>query len=252
MKTIDRLIEMLCAERDETVPDLEESEKERYFRALCNVRLPAPVTEEFLRLQDRYLSEKTRKRGIVCVQSLQYRDGIALWQGDITRLDADAIVNACNPSLLGCFQPLHDCIDNAIHSCAGVQVRLDCHALTGGKSQPAGGVKVTDAYNLPSKYIFHTVGPIVNGEPTQKDCDELRSCYRSCLEKARDMRLETIAFCCISTGVYRFPSRAACRIAVETVREWRRSRGGDLEIVFNVFTDKDRNEYELALGLRAR
>lgn len=248
MKTLDRLIEILCADRGEPVPPLQEKDKPNYFRALCNVRPPLPVSEEFLRLQDEYLSERTKKRGIVDVNTFVYQNSIALWQGDITRLNSDAIVNACNSALLGCFQPLHNCIDNCIHSFAGVQVRLDCNDMMNGKQEPNGQVKVTMAYNLPSKYIFHTVGPIVYGKVTKQNETDLQNCYLSCLNKAKEMNLKSIAFCCLSTGVFGYPKEMACQLAVKTVKDWQEQNGYDINIIFNVFTDEDQCCYERELN----
>ncbi len=241
---IDRLIETLCKERGESVPPLQEKDKHDYFRALCNVRPPLPVSAEFLRLQDEYLSEQTIKRGIVDVNKFVYTNNIALWQGDITRLNADAVVNACNSALLGCFHPLHNCIDNIIHSNAGVQVRLDCYRLMRGQTEKNGNVKVTKAYNLPSKYIFHTVGPIVRMRVTEENGRDLKNCYLSCLKKAKELHLKSVAFCCISTGVYSFPHDKAAEIAVGTVCEWKNTAKSDLKIIFNVFKDEDRKIYE--------
>lgn len=248
MKTLDRLIEILCAERSEKIPVLSERQKPNYFRALCNVRPPLPVSEEFVRLQNEYLSERTKKRGVVDVNTFDYQNKIALWQGDITRLNSDAIVNACNSALLGCFQPLHNCIDNVIHSNAGVQVRLDCNDMMNGKQEPNGQVKVTMAYNLPSKYIFHTVGPIVYGRVTKQNEADLQNCYLSCLNKAKEMNLTSIAFCCLSTGVFGYPKNMACTLAVQTVKTWQEQNDYDINIVFNVFTDEDRYCYERELN----
>ena len=245
---LDRLIAILCAERGEPVPDLAEGRKPDFFRALCNVRPPAPVTEEFLRLEEKYLSERREERGVVDVNGFRYAEGTALWQGDITRLNADAIVNACNPALLGCFHPLHACIDNVIHSNAGVQVRLDCAEMMKGGTEPNGCVRVTKAYHLPCRYIFHTVGPITDGRPSERDREDLRNCYLSCLNKAEEMRLSTIAFCCISTGEYRYPREEACCTAVGAVREWRSRAERNLKVIFDVFTEEDRRIYERELG----
>ena len=165
-KMLDELIGELCAERGEPVPGLPAGDKANCFRALCNVRPPAPVSEKFLKIQDEYLSACTAARGTVSADDLVRNGNVALWRGDITRLEADAIVNACNRTLLGCFYPLHGCVDNVIHSCAGVQVRLDCAAMMRGRSELNGRVRVTRAYNLPCGYIFHTVGPIVRGAVT--------------------------------------------------------------------------------------
>lgn len=247
MKSLDRLIEILSEERREKIPPLSESEKPQYFRALCNLRMPLLATEEFIKLQDEYLSEQTQKRGIVNVANLDYRGGIALWQGDITRLNSDAIVNACNSKLLGCFQPLHNCIDNCIHSFAGIQVRLDCQKIMQGGDEPNGKVKVTGAYNLPSKYIFHTVGPIVAGKVTAQNESDLQNCYISCLGKAKEMNLKSIAFCCLSTGVFGYPKNEACALAVRTVKAWLAQSSYNIKIIFNVFTDEDKKFYEREL-----
>lgn len=248
MKSLDRLIEILSEERREKIPPLSESEKPQYFRALCNLRIPNPATEEFIKLQDEYLSEQTQKRGIVNVANLDYRGGIALWQGDITCLNSDAIVNACNSKLLGCFQPLHNCIDNCIHSFAGIQVRLDCQKIMQGGDEPNGQVKVTGAYNLPSKYIFHTVGPIVAKKVTAQNESDLQSCYISCLEKAKEMNLKSIAFCCLSTGVFGYPKYEACALAVRTVKAWLVQSSYNIKIIFNIFTDEDKKFYERELA----
>lgn len=245
---LNKMIQMLCEERGEPVPALTDDQKPNYFRALCNVRPPMLVTETFLRLQNEYLTAKTIERGIVDVEDFNYKDNVALWRGDITRLNADAIVNACNAQLLGCFHPLHNCIDNVIHSNAGIQVRLDCYALTRGREEANGKVQVTRAYNLPSKFIFHTVGPIVYGKVSQVNERDFKNCYLSCLNKADEMNLKTIAFCCISTGEYRYPKKDACHLAVNTVREWKTATGSPLKIIFNVFLNEDEKYYERELG----
>lgn len=249
---IDRLIDILCKEKGEPPPEhLSDIQKAEYFRALCNVRPPLPVSDEFLTIQDRYLQAKSLERKIVDVSQLAYGNSTALWQGDITRLNADAIVNACNPALLGCFQPLHDCIDNVIHSNAGVQVRRDCHKIMQGSHLPNGEVVVTSGYNLPSPFIFHTVGPVVQGSrPSEKHAADLTECYRSCLEKAGEMNLKTLALCCVSTGVYGYPKDQAAKLAVETVRT-RLSGMTGLKIIFTVFSDEDRAFYERELSREA-
>ena len=216
---LNKMIQMLCEERGEPVPALTDDQKPNYFRALCNVRPPMPVTETFLRLQNEYLTARTIERGIVDVEDFNYKDNVALWRGDITRLNADAIVNACNAQLLGCFHPLHNCIDNVIHTNAGIQVRLDCYALTRGREEANGKVQVT-----------------------------FKNCYLSCLNKADEMNLKTIAFCCISTGEYRYPKKDACHLAVNTVREWKMATGSPLKIIFNVFLNEDEKYYERELG----
>lgn len=249
---LDKLIGILSGERGEKAPALAESRKPDYFRALCNVRPPEPVSDEFLKLQDEYLSARTRERGVVDVNKFEYRGNIALWRGDITRLNCGAIVNACNCALLGCFVPLHGCIDNAIHSAAGVQVRLDCNAMMKGGTEPNGRVRVTKGYNLPCRYIFHTVGPQVAGRVTAQNRADLRSCYLSCLNKAEELELDSIAFCCISTGVYGYPKEEACALAVATVREWLSGRGGNLNVIFNVFSEEDEGIYERRLRGRGQ
>lgn len=248
MNELDRMIEILSAERGKKPPVLSESEKFRCFRALVNVRPPLLIGAEFLRLQDSYLKRRAEERGVVRVEEFEYRDRIALWRGDITRLNADAIVNACNSALLGCFQPLHDCIDNAIHTNAGVQVRLDCNALMQGKREPNGQVKVTSAYNLPSRYIFHTVGPIVRGGVSEENRRDLANCYRSCLNRAKEMNLSSLAFCCISTGVFGYPQKEACSLAVSVVKRWLRENPCALRIIFNVFLGRDEAFYRQELS----
>lgn len=206
-----------------------------------NQRLPNPVSERFLEIQDRLFGSETEENGVVDVNGLEYRDNITLWQGDITRLNADAVVNAANNSLLGCFISHHKCIDNVIHSRAGVQVRLDCSKIMGaqGEAEPAGCAKITLAYNLPSKYIIHTVGPMVGLRVTEDDRRVLRNCYLSCLNLAKEMNLRTIAFCCISTGIFSFPNDEAAAVAVGAVKNWLLETGYDMRIIFDVFLDKD-------------
>ena len=206
-----------------------------------NERMPNPVPDRFLQIQDRLFRSETAENGIVDVNGFDYANGIALWQGDITRLNADAVVNAANSSLLGCFIPHHKCIDNVIHSRAGVQVRLDCSRIMGaqGEAEPAGCAKITRAYNLPSKYILHTVGPMVGVRVTDEDRRVLRNCYISCLNLARKMGLHTVAFCCISTGIFGFPGDEAAAIAVGAVKNWLLETGSDMRVVFDVFLDKD-------------
>lgn len=248
METLDRLIQILCAERKERVPALDDDMKPDYFRALCNVRPPMHASAEFLKLQDEYLTQKNAARGIIDANGLSYDGNVALFKGDITTINADAIVNAANSAMLGCFHPLHKCIDNAIHSAAGVQVRLDCNDIMQGREAENGDVIVTKAYNLPSKFIYHTVGPIVNGKVTAQNRADLRKCYLNCLEKAYKCGLKTIAFCCISTGVFGYPKEDAALVAVNTVREYLAKTDGSLKVVFNVFTEKDYEIYGKILG----
>lgn len=248
METLDRLIKMLCDERGENVPALDDAQKPDYFRALCNVRPPMPVSKEFLTLQDEYLTEQKEKKGTVRVQDLQYKDNITLFLGDITTLDADAIVNAANSQMLGCFHPLHNCIDNAIHSTAGVQVRLDCNDIMRGAKARNGDVIVTKAYNLPSKFIFHTVGPIVQRSVSETNRKDLQKCYVNCLEKAEEIGVKSIAFCCISTGVFGYPKEDAAKIAVSAVKEFLAQNHGEIKVIFNVFSEADYAIYKRLLG----
>ena len=232
-------------------------EQKKLLRALMNVRLPRAVSQEFLKVQDDYLKEELSEKGIVRITDLQpMQEGIYLWQGDITRLATDAIVNAANSGMTGCYQPNHTCIDNCIHTFAGVQLRQECAKLMEqqGHEEPTGQAKITSAYNLPCKYVLHTVGPIVNrtafglGEPTRVHCEQLASCYRSCMELAERNHCGSIAFCCISTGVFCFPNEKAAEIAVQTVMEYREKTNSDMEVVFNVFKDEDYEIYKRLLG----
>ena len=226
-------------------------EKARLFRSLMNVRPPVPISREFLRIQDAYLQEMTAAKGITQKKDLTpVRPGLYLWQGDITTLAADAIVNAANSQMLGCFVPCHGCIDNAIHTAAGLQLRLECARIMGqqGREEPTGRAKITKAYNLPCRYVLHTVGPIIYGSVTAEDRQLLASCYRSCLELAKRYDLESVAFCCISTGEFRFPNELAAEIAVSTAEEFLREEEGRMEVIFNVFKDKDYEIYRRLLG----
>ena len=217
------------------------------MRALLNMRMPNPVSEAFMRAQDAELQAQLRDKGIVEPEGR----GLLLWQGDITRLKVDAIVNAANSQMLGCFIPLHNCIDNAIHSAAGVQLRLDCEKLMReqGHEESTGRAKITKGYNLPAKYVLHTVGPIVsNGKQTKEQEEQLASCYRSCMMLADSNDLKIIAFCCISTGVFEFPQRRAAEIAVSTVKECLRDCRHIDTVIFNVFKDDDFKIYKGLLG----
>ena len=228
-----------------------ESEEERFglLRGLMNIRPPKPVTEEFLAVQDEFLKEKISSKGITDIESLTpIENGIYLWKGDITTLKCGAIVNAANSQMLGCFQPCHNCIDNAIHTFAGIQLRLECADIMEkqGCEEPTGAAKITSAYNLPCGYIIHTVGPIVSGRLNDTHCRQLESCYKSCLEAAVLNNMQSIAFCCISTGVFGFPQREAAEIAVNTVRKFRENH--DIEVIFNVFRQDDCDIYSVLLG----
>ena len=220
----------------------EEGEQKDLLRSLMNVRPPRAVSQEFLAVQDEYLREAVAEKGITRLADLTPADGdLYLWQGDITTLCCDAIVNAANSGMLGCFRPLHSCIDNCIHTFSGVQLRLKCAEIMDaqGFEEPTGQAKITPAYNLPSKYVIHTVGPIVDGALTQEHRDLLASSYRACLDAAAENGCGSIAFCCISTGVFGFPKREAAEIAVQTVKDWKSENSSAIRVVFNVFGDED-------------
>ena len=227
-------------------------EQFRLLRSLFNVRMPKAAPDGFLKIQDEFLTEENDRRGITDAEMLSpsKRDPrMFLWQGDITTLKCDAIVNAANSQMLGCFLPCHACIDNCIHTYAGIQLRLDCDELMRrqGHEEPTGTAKITPAYNLPAKYVIHTVGPIVGGTLRDEEVELLRSCYTSCLDVAERNGCESIAFCCISTGVFNFPQDRAAQIAVETVGQYLENSGGIRRVIFNVFGNTDRKLYEKLL-----
>lgn len=236
-------IDYLLSERGERIRiPADEYNQKRLLRSLFNIRMPKETSEEFLKIQDEYLQEESRRKGITDIADLQpVQDDIYLWQGDITTLKCGAIVNAANSQMLGCFQPCHGCIDNAIHTFAGVQLRRDCNDIMQkqGHNEPTGQAKITPAYNLPCKYVIHTVGPIVGGRLTNKDCELLKSCYLSCLKLAEENGVESIAFCCISTGVFGFPQKEAAQIAVDTVKKYKAEMNSNIKVIFNVFKDDD-------------
>ena len=238
--------------QDIRIPVTEE-EQWNLLRSLFNVRPPYPASQEFLKVQDEYLSELVRSRGIVDAESLPASEldpRITLWQGDITTLRCDAIVNAANSALLGCWQPCHSCIDNMIHSLSGVQLRIKCNEIIQeqGHEEETGTAKITPAYNLPCKYVLHTVGPIISGPLRKEDCDLLADCYQSCLELAAGNNVRSVAFCCISTGVFHFPQQRAAEIAVETVKQFLETDSSIDRVIFNVFTDRDLTIYQKLLG----
>ena len=229
-----------------------EAEQKQLLRSLMNMRPPMPVQEGFLDVQDAYLLEESSRRGIVDCSNLspvRANSRLFLWQGDITRLQADAIVNAANSALLGCFQPCHSCIDNAIHSCSGVQLRLACNEImqAQGHEEAAGAAKITAGYNLPCRYVLHTVGPVVSGQLRKRDCRLLAGCSQSCLDLAVKNGVHSIAFCCISTGVFRFPQDRAAEIAVQTVSRFLTQDQSIRQVIFNVFTDRDLVIYQRLL-----
>ena len=230
---------------------ISKTEEKQLLRALFNVRLPLPAGDDFLRVQDAYLQEEIAQKGITSTDDLEpIKPDIYLWQGDITTLKCDAIVNAANSGMTGCYIPNHRCIDNAIHTFSGVELRLACAELMEqqGYPEPTGRAKITPAFNLPCRYVLHTVGPIVTGKLTEKDCELLRSCYRSCLTLADEYKLNSVAFCCISTGEFHFPNDKAAKIANETVSEYKKLTNSKIKVIFNVFKNSDYEIYREYLG----
>lgn len=256
------LIKELLAESPEYtdvhIPE-EEVHQENLLRSLMNVRPPKTAGREFLKVQDQYLSEKVQSKGVIAAEkipsvkeelgsSVPFGNRISLWKGDITRLDADAIVNAANSAMLGCFVPCHGCVDNIIHSVSGIQLRLACDNMMQGAAEPTGSARITPAFNLPSKYVLHTVGPIVSGKLTEMQCRQLSSCYSACLRLAAKNHLKTIAFCCISTGEFRFPREKAAQIAIETVTDFLKADTGIEKVIFNVYKEEDYEVYKRLLN----
>ncbi|MBU4438427.1 MAG: protein-ADP-ribose hydrolase [Acetobacterium sp.] len=259
-ETLDYLINTLSSENEQyrnlTIP-ADRDEKRRLLRGLMNVREPGPIDSEFLVMQDRLLQKEVWEKGIVTVSQIAtvnegliksgavkipFGDKLSLWQGDITRLAMDAIVNAANSQMLGCFVPGHNCIDNVIHSAAGIQLREACYALMTAQNlpEPTGTAKITSAYNLPSKYVIHTVGPIIQDGLTPDLEQDLANCYRSCLEIAVENQVRTLAFCCISTGVFHFPNQRAAEIAMGAVMNFLKTHEDQFDrIIFNVFLEVD-------------
>lgn len=218
-------------------------ERQRMMRALMNVWEPKAINSEFRKMQDAELQMQRADKGVVEVHD----EGLILWQGDITQLKVDAIVNAANAQALGCWVPLHNCIDNCIHSAAGIQLRKECADKMQGGLLATGDAFITKGYNLPARHVIHTVGPIIpDGVPTPEQEEQLAQCYRSCLDLAEKNGLESIAFCCISTGVFHFPNELAAKIAIETVKSY--PRHALKTIVFNVFLNKDLDIYRQLLG----
>ena len=231
--------------------------KRRILRSLMNIRMPGKMDPAVLAVQDAYLQERIRVNGIVELTDIpEIKDGISIWQGDITRLAVDAIVNAANSQMLGCFVPMHTCIDNCIHTFAGVQLRAECSRKMNelrtryGRNyeQPTAVPILTEAYNLPAKKVIHIVGPIVEYGLTKDLEEKLADCYRNTLDMCLENGLRTVAFCCISTGVFRFPNKRAAEIAVQTVTEWLSDHEGQMDrVIFNVFKDEDKEYYERLL-----
>ncbi len=236
--------------RDMAIP-AEPEHQRQLLRGLMNIRNSRPIDVDFLAVQDDYLQGELAAKGITDIENLvPVQPGLYLWQGDITTLKCDAIVNAANAGLTGCYIPSHRCIDNAIHTFAGVELRLACGELMEqqGYPEPTGQAKITPAFNLPCKYVLHTVGPIVKGRVTKQDEALLASCYRSCLELAAENGLESVAFCCISTGEFHFPNEQAAQIAIETVKQFMNTKTSVKKVIFNVFKDLDNEIYARLLG----
>lgn len=247
------LIQSLLKERPEYrdmgIPDDANSQRQ-LLRGLMNIRAPQRIEADFLKMQDEYLQGETAAKGITDIADLApIQPGLYLWQGDITTLKCDAIVNAANSGMTGCYIPNHRCIDNAIHTFAGVELRLACAELMEqqGYPEPTGQAKITPAFNLPCRYVLHTVGPIISGRVTKEDKELLASCYRSCLALAAENKLESVAFCCISTGEFHFPNEQAAQIAVETVNQFMNRKTSVKKVIFNVFKDLDKTIYEKLL-----
>ena len=246
---IRKLLDEQSRYKDLKIPP-DKTEQKQLLRSLFNIRSPRKISDGFLSVQDEYLQEETAAKGITDLADLSpVSKGIYLWQGDITTLRCDAIVNAANAGLTGCYAPCHGCIDNCIHTYAGIQLRLECARIMKkqGHEEETGMAKITSAYNLPCKYVLHTVGPIITGPLTQTDKDLLASCYRSCLELAEQNEVKSIAFCCISTGEFHFPNDKAAEIAVQTVKDYKERTNSSMEVVFNVFKDIDYEIYRRLL-----
>jgi O-acetyl-ADP-ribose deacetylase (regulator of RNase III) len=245
------LIEYLLKETGADIPmPRTADEQKRLLRSLMNIRPPRSASDEFLSVQNEYLRRETAAKGITDADALiPSRGRMYIWQGDITTLKCGAVVNAANSALLGCFAPCHSCIDNAIHTFAGIQLRAECDKImrAQGHDEPTGRAKITGAYNLPCDYVIHTVGPIIRGSLTDSDCALLKSCYTECLKAAEEHDIRSVAFCCISTGEFHFPNEKAAEIAVDTVTEYLKNSRIE-KVIFNVFKDKDKQIYTRLLG----
>ncbi len=251
--------------RNLIIPE-ETSEKRRILRSLMNIRMPKRMSPDVLRIQDEYLQERNRENGVIGLSEIPviaergsnhaYGDILSVWQGDITRLAVEAIVNAANSQMLGCFIPMHTCIDNCIHTYAGIQLREECHRQMNilrtkygpEYEQPVAVPMLTPGYNLPAKNVIHIVGPIVSGRLAKEQEEDLGDCYRNTLDLCAENHIKSVAFCCISTGVFRFPNKRAAEIAVQTVTEWLSTHPDTIDrIIFNVFKDEDKAYYEQEL-----
>ena len=254
------LVNKLCVERGLDIKDSADAASPEdadelwgAFRALANTRPPIPADATWLTAQDELLRGLIEESGITHASETDASAAdsrMRIWKGDITTLAVDAIVNAANSQMLGCWVPGHHCIDNAIHTYAGVQLRIECAKImeAQGHEEPTGSAKITKAYNLPSRHVIHTVGPIANGHPTNLHRTQLANCYRSCLDLARKNSLNSIAFCCISTGLFGFPQKEAAKIAVDTVRAWLDAASSSMTVVFDVFSDNDFAIYKNLIG----
>lgn len=245
------LIKYLLSERSDIGRiDIPESEDERFmlYRSLVNIRPAIKADDKFLEAEDEFLKAEITRKGITDIEDLQpIQNGIYLWKGDISTLKCNAIVNAANSGMTGYWQPCHSCIDNAIHTFSGVRLRYKCGQImqAQGHEEPTGKAKITPAYNLPCDYVIHTVGPIVRGSLSHKDCNLLKSCYESCLKLSVQNNIKSVAFCCISTGLFGFPQKEAAEIAVNTVKKFRKTN--DIEVIFNVFKHDDYKIYNRLL-----
>lgn len=251
------LIKELISEKNEykniQIPS-DDAQQKILLRSLMNIREAKNADKKFLEIQDEYLQEELMQKGITDINTLlQVKKNIYLWKGDITTLKCDAIVNAANSAMTGCYEPCHSCIDNCIHTFSGIQLRAECDSLMKkqGFLEPTGNAKITGAYNLPCKFVIHTVGPIIKNSVTKKDCELLQNCYRSCLNLAKKNNLQSIAFCCISTGVFCFPNEKAAQIAVTTVKEFLAKEKSQMKVVFNVFKNEDYEIYKKLFSLSA-
>lgn len=252
MEKLQSLIAYLLSEHPDwkelTIPE-DEAEQFRLYRSLVNIRPAGKASAEYLHAEDGFLQEAIRRKGVTSVSDLQPVEAhIYLWKGDITTLQCGAIVNAANSGMTRCYQPCHNCIDNCIHTFAGVRLRQKCAEMMAlqGHEEPTETAKITPAYNLPCDFVIHTVGPIVQGRLTARHCELLQSCYQSCLELATQSGVKSIAFCCISTGVFGFPQEKAAEIAVETIRAFLKTH--EIEVICNVFSEKDFDIYQRLLG----
>ena len=243
------------AYRDIRIPADTDGQRQ-LLRGLLNVRAPQPGREDFLQVQDAYLQQRAAEKGITDAAALApIQPGLYLWQGDITTLRCDAIVNAANSGMTGCYCPNHRCIDNAIHTYAGIQLRLACKRIMDeqGHEEPTGAAKLTPGFNLPAVHVLQTVGPIVpTGIPSAHDRELLASCYRSCLELGAAHDLRSVAFCCISTGEFRYPNREAAQVAINTVRAFKSEQPNhsQMKVIFNVFKPVDEQIYRDLLASR--